>query len=201
MTDRRKSLEQGARRLNQSAYRQMQRSEQVWYVLLLRSGHEFVVQRILHSFKAETYLPMCRKWRRVNRFKREKTKIAYPAIPGCIFVSFPSGVEPWFEIFTQIPSLWGVVGLGGNPMALTGHRVSEFVGRNRKRFDVADEQKFMRSNCEFQVGDRVQIVEGPFEGHIVDVRSIKGAKANVLINVFGILQPVGVPVDRLERAA
>jgi len=201
MMDRRKSLEQGARRMNRTARSQMQDADVFWFVVFTMAGKEFVTHRMLNRWGAIAYLPLCRKWRRVNRYRREKIKIAYPAIAGCCFLGLRGGQEPWFELFRSVPPLHGVLGLGGHPVAISGDRLEQFLDGNRFRFDADNSEQFMRSNYEFRIGDQVRIAEGPFEGHIVDVRSITGDQARIWLPLFGTRKETPIALDKLEKVA
>ncbi len=198
---RRAPLEQGARRMNKTARDQMLNPDIVWYAVFVLSGKEFPAQKVLRHWAACIYLPLCRKWRRLNRYKRDKIKIAYPAVAGCLFVGFERGQESWFDIFRSVNSVYGVLGVNGRPVVLDGSRLAAFVNDNRILFDVAEEEKFMRTYHEFKIGDRVQIVDGPFGGHVVDVRDIKGKNAYILLNLLGGIQNVEISLDKLEKAA
>lgn len=199
--DLRASLEHGARRMNRTARDRMLNADVVWYALFALSGKEFVTQRALRHWDAYAYLPLCRKWRRLNRYRREKVKVAYPAVAGCLFVGFERGRERWFDIFRAVRSIYGILGINGRPITLDGSRLMNFISDNRVQFDAAEEEKFMRTHHEFKIGDRVQIVEGPFDGHIVDVNNITGRNAHILIHILGGKQYVDIPLDKLEKAA
>lgn len=201
MTDRQKSLEQGARRLNKSAREKMNHPEMVWYVVFVIAGREYIVQKVLKHWGAQVYLPLCTKWRRVNRFKREKERIAYPAIAGSMFVGFPNDNVDWFGMFTEVQSVYGVLGVDGKPFAIPGARLSQFVADNRFKLNAAEEEKFMRTYHEFAVGDLVSVVEGPFSGHVAKVEKIDGERAYMLIKLLGGIQHVGFPIDFVEKAA
>ena len=199
--NRRGSLERGARRINATARSQMQDAGIVWYAVIVRSGKEFVTHRIINRACAGAYMPLQRRWRRKNRYCRDKVKIAYAAIPGCLFLGFQQGQERWYALFEQIHSLHAVVGVAGRPAAVTGACLADFLDRNKGRFDVADDERFMASHKEFRIGDRVQIVEGPFDGHIVEVQNINHGKAHILLDLFGTPQNVDIYLDKLEKAA
>lgn len=102
-TPRRAAQEQRIRRLNHTARGLMADPDVVWHAALTLSGTEYPTQRALRHWQARSYLPLCRRWRRVNRYARSKALIAYPAIAGCLFVGFHRGRERWFDIFRSIP--------------------------------------------------------------------------------------------------
>ena len=198
-TPRRALQEQRIRHANRAARSLMADPDTVWSAALTLSGAEYRAQRALRHWRACGYLPLCRRWRRVNRYARGKTLIAYPAIAGCLFVGFHRGRERWFDVFRSIPSLYGVLGVRGRPVAIDGARLLRFIHDNRFRFDAAEEERFMRTHHEFTIGDRVHIVEGPFAGRVVDVRQIKGRYAHILLDLLGGPQNVEILLDKLEK--
>jgi len=198
---RRQAIEQGAKRSNRAARTDMMKPDIRWYAVLVRSGKEFIAQKMLRRYGCAVYVPMSRKWRRLNRYKQEKTKIAYAALPGMVFVGYAEGEERWFDIFSNITCAYGVLGVAGKLIAFNGPTLADFVTRNRSTLDVADEEKWMRTHREFKIGDRVQIVAGPLDGHIVDVRDIKGNAAIVLMEFFGGIKQIEISLEKLEKAA
>ncbi|MDC9701518.1 MAG: transcription termination/antitermination NusG family protein [Alphaproteobacteria bacterium] len=196
MSARRESLGQGAQKINKTARTQMKNPNIFWYALLVRSGKEFLAQRISQQGGAYVYLPLCWKWRRLNRYKREKSKLAYPALPGCLFIGFESGKEEWLCLVRSVTSLRGLLGCFGMPLALRGERLSFFIESNFMRFDVPQEERYMRTHHEFQAGDQVQITSGPLVGYIVDVQKISGKYAFIFNE---ICHETKISLDKLEK--
>ena len=62
-----------------------------------------------------------------------------------------------------------------------------------------DEQRFMRTGAEFQVGDRVRVVEGVLEGHAFSVEQIAWNMAGVFGTWFGAEMGFDVPTQTLEK--
>ncbi|MEG9884803.1 MAG: transcription termination/antitermination NusG family protein [Hyphomicrobiales bacterium] len=198
-SQRRQFLERFAANENQAAQRAMSNPSIEWYGVLGRSGKEFVAQKVIARAGACAWLPLHTKWRLQNHFSRAKIKIAYPVIAGCLFVGFKAGHEDWWAVRRKAGCVHGVIGIRGYPVAITGARLSAFVARNRIRFGAPNEQRFMRSRHEFKVGDSARIVEGPFEGRVVDVRQIKGGYARVLMMLLGGSREVKLMLDQLEK--
>ena len=200
-TPRRPSLERYARLWNGVARERMRDGDIAWFAVFVPCGKEFAVQRMLSRKGLFVYLPLCRKWRRLNRYSRTKVRLAYPAIAGCVFLGVRGHHTAPLEVFRWMGSLRGVIGLCGAPLAISGERLEAFVHDNRFRFEADDSERFMRSNYEFKVGDQVRIVEGPFEGHVVDVRGIRGDQARIWVPLFGTLTETSIALDKMECAA
>ena len=200
MTDRRKSLEQGARRINKTAKTLMHDPDFVWFVMFTMAGKEFIAQKMLTRFGLVNYLPLHRKWRRVNRTTKEKRRFAYPALSGCLFVAAPKWWADWDRLFDLTP-IYGVLGISGRAIRFEGIDLHDFLEINKSKFEVPDEQRHMRTHHEFEVGDQVLVVDGALDGRVYEVEDIEGPNAKILIKFLGKTQYVDVALDKLEKAA
>lgn len=52
----------------------------------------------------------------------------------------------------------------------------------------------------FTPGDRVEIIRGPFQGWLVDVKSIRGRAAEIIIPMLGAERVIEIGLDDLEAA-
>lgn len=197
---RRESQEHASREMNRDALNLAERSDIDWYVVFVMSGKEFSAHKILQQHAQGVYLPLHWRWRGVNRYVRGKRHKGYPALPGSLFLGFQRGEERWFNIRQQGVAR-GVLGIGGCPVAISGECLLDFINRNEDKFDVPDQQQYMVSHGEFEVGDRVRMVKGPFEGFVVDVQSIQGRNARVVAHIFEGIQDMVVSLDMVERVA
>ncbi|PHR85952.1 MAG: hypothetical protein COA78_38545 [Blastopirellula sp.] len=199
-TSRRDALERGARRHNRQAREQMGNDATNWFVAFVPPQKEFIAQKILTRWGGHVYLPLALKWRRVNRYARAKQRIAYAAMPGCVFLGLAADDPRWYDLFL-LDTVRGVLGLEGEPAALSGDGLHEFIERNRAKFTAPDEQKFMRTHHEFDVGDSVQIISGSFDGHTTKVEEITGRRAYFWLNLFGQITKCSVALDQLEKVS
>jgi len=194
----RKRWEMFARRMNREARLKMMDGDITWYVAFTPPGNEYATQRILRGQGTYAYLLLDWKWRRVNRFTRNKTRFAYPAIAGMLFIGIPKGEEDWYGLF-GLNVLTAVLSVAGRPKELPGADLVEFVDQNARRLRTPNAQRWMRTHKEFKVGDRVQIAEGPFKDHLVEVTEIDAGHAVILLSILGQTQDVEIPLDHLER--
>lgn len=195
----RKRWELHSRRMSRLARGLMRDPGMSWYVAFCLSGNEYVAQRVLRDAGIISHFPLNKEFRKVNKFKKDKIRFAYAALPGCLFICFPKGEENWLAL-SELNAIIGVLGLGGEPKTVPGAELLRFIDANAEKWGVRKEQRYMRSHREYAVGDEVQIAAGPFAGHIVDVRSIKGDKAQIVLRVLGKTQNVDIPLDQLEGA-
>lgn len=193
MTDRRKNLEQCAHRINRAARNAMKNQHAEWYAIFAMAGKEMQVHRALRSWDGVTsFLPLRRKWHRVNRYSKEQVGVARPAIAGCLLVGVPE--EPRLhEIAHELDSVYGVLGIGGEAVALDPGRLEEFARSNKFACDGSEQV--------FKVGDRVRALEGLLSSHSVEIETIVGDFAHVTVQLLGIPTYMSERLDNLERAA
>lgn len=181
-------------------------SELVWFALQVPPQKEFAAQAILHKKGIDTYVPVRKEWRRRNKYSKAKELRSFPVAPRYVFAGFPSRVPLWFDLFS-LPIITGVVGLNGTPKPIP-YRHTEKAPGLRGIMDkwpngivAPKEQRFMQTHGEFEVGDSVEILSGPFEGQKVPVVEIKGGDALVHMMLFGSVQEVKMALENLVKAA
>jgi transcription antitermination factor NusG len=195
---RRKQLEQGARRTNRKARSNMSAfSGYNWHVAFVMSQKEYIAQKILTSWGASVYLPLARKLRLVNRYEKLRKNFAYPAIPGVVLIGTYGEID-WYDLF-KLRVVYAVLGLNGEPVTIPGPRLRKFLTDNSKTFGMSLEGEVDLSD--FTVGDSVEITDGPLEGHIIDVRDIRGDHAYFITELFGGEQEAKIALDKLQKVA
>jgi transcription antitermination factor NusG len=170
-----------------------------WFALVVPPQKEFLAQEMLHDLGLATFVPAERKWRRRNKYAKNKELIAYALAPRYVFVGFRPGERLWFELF-NLHFVSGVVGLHGEPRQIPGEAMLSLINRYSNGLNAPDVQRYMRSRREFTVGETVEVTSGPFEGRKVVVREISKARARIVVELFGSSQEVEVRVDILEAA-
>jgi transcription antitermination factor NusG len=198
-----------------------------WYALEVVRQKEYVAGFILkRRFAVETFIPTVTRWRYRHRYARVKSELAFAALPGVIFCGF-ADTPPWYDVM-RAPLVIGVLSSGNGPARvdareldayratqLDGHLVLEpparaaggATGRGGRAIRVRgrgilhapDEQRHMRSRREFAAGEDVRVAEGPLRDTTIRVRAIAGARARVLLPLFGGSK-ASIAVGALEAA-
>lgn len=171
----------------------------LWYALLTPPGREFVAQKILRRYGLRTFVPIRREWRRKNKFVKTKELHSYPVAPRYVFAGFQRRVPLWFDLF-NLPVISGVVGLEGEPSPIRGEAMSRLIQKTAGGLNAPAVQKFMRTHHEFAVGQTVEVIDGPFEGRKVPVVAIRGARASLMLQLFGAEMEIELPMDILQAA-
>ncbi len=160
-----------------------------WYVVHTYSGHENKVAETLKQ-RAETMgqldkiLEMLIPTQEKIQIKRGKKQTVREKIfPGYMLLKMILTDESWLLVRTT-QGITGFVGMGNKPTPISQKEVQAI-------------QKYMSQGApsykaNFEVGEAVKIVEGPFNDFIGTVDSINEprGKVSVLVSIFGRETPV-----------
>lgn len=120
--------------------------------------------------------------------------------PGYVFVEMVLDEskripQTTFFIIKETPGVNDFVGVDGKPLAMTSTEVDEMLYHSQRPETLETIQS------EFNDGDYVKIIKGPFEGYegkIDEIMPEKG-KIRVVISVFQRLTPVDLECDDIRR--
>lgn len=164
-------------------------SEKSWYVIHTYSGYEDRVaenlkQRIesmdMHDKIYDVIVP---KENQIEIKNGRRRIVERRIFPGYVLVQMNVTEDSWYVV-RNTPNVTGFVGSGTTPIPISEDEVRHI----QKRMGV-EEPKY---KIDFQVGESVNIVDGPFKGFdglVNDIDENKG-KIKVLVNMFGRETPV-----------
>lgn len=112
--------------------------------------------------------------------------------PGYILVNMIMTEESWYVV-RNTPGVTGFVGMGNNPTPLRPEEVSSIIRRM--------EADAPRIKVTFKPGERVRIVDGPFNdfrGTVAEI-DMERAKVRVMVNFFGRETPVELDFLQVEK--
>jgi len=175
--------------------------EKNWYVVHTYSGYENKVKTNLE--KRVESMGMQDKIFRVVVPEEEETDIKNgkkkvikrKTFPGYVLVELVMTDDSWYVV-RNTPGVTGFVGSSGHgskPSPLLPDEVDMIL----KRMGV-DEQ---RIDIDFELGETVQVSEGPFTnftGSIEEIDKDKG-KLKVLVNMFGRDTPVELEFSQIKK--
>lgn len=175
--------------------------EKLWYVVNTYSGHEESVKEKLEmrtesmgmqDFIYRVIVPETTEIEIKDGVKKEKKKKMFP---GYVLVEMVMSDEAWYVI-RNTPGVTGFIGSSGKgakPTPLLPQEIDRILANmGMSRMDL---------ESEMAVGDRVNIVDGPFKGMIgrVDTIDIENNRLNVLIDLFGQETPVEVELYQVNK--
>tara|TARA_B100000427_G_scaffold175625_1_gene146065 strand:- start:1691 stop:2467 length:777 start_codon:yes stop_codon:yes gene_type:complete len=169
-----------------------------WYIVQTLSNYEKRVEtRVQQIIDAEKYkgklfrvlVPTQQTVELKNNKRLEKiTKI----FPGYVFIQMDIEDELAYEL-RQIPGIAKFIGIGNKPTPVVEDEILKVlrkVGDTSKEIDV-----------DFEVGEVIKVVDGPFRGYTGTISEINSLKANIKakISIFGRETPVELDFEQVEK--
>ncbi|MDY6877429.1 MAG: transcription termination/antitermination protein NusG [Chloroflexota bacterium] len=113
--------------------------------------------------------------------------------PGYILVQMALNDDSWYVV-RNTPGVTGFVGMGNDPTPLRAEEVQGIMKRM--------EAEAPKIKVTFKPGQKVRIVDGPFNEFIgmVDEIDMERAKVRVLVSFFGRETPVELDFLQVEKA-
>lgn len=173
-----------------------------WYVVHTYAGYENKVKQNLASRVRsmaveekifEVVIPM----EDVIEFKGgRKVVVQKKVFPGYLLVRMDLDDDSWYVV-RNTPGVTGFVGSGAKPTPLSRREVEDILGVK----PVGTTQKPARPRLEFEVGEQVRVVTGPFaefNGLISEI-DVDRSKVKVLVNIFGRETPVELEFGQVAK--
>ena len=173
-----------------------------WYVVNTYSGFEnkarlALEERIRSLGKEDEFAEiLVPEEQVVERTKTGKTRnVSRRFFPGYILVNMILNNETW-HIVKNTPKVTGFVGGSTRtPPRVPEHEVARILGQMEQGAEKP------KPKMEFDKGDAVRVVEGPFanfNGTVDEVRPEKG-KLLVMVSIFGRATPVELDFMHVQR--
>jgi transcriptional antiterminator NusG len=170
-----------------------------WYVIHCYSGYENKVrhnleQRIETMDMKERIFDVVIPTQEEIEVKDGKRRVVERHVfPGYVLVNMLLTEESWYVV-RNTPGVTGFVGMGNTPTALRPEEVAQILKRM--------EAEAPHIKVTFKVGERVRIVDGPFNdfrGTVAEI-DMERTKVRVMVNFFGRETPVELDFLQVEKA-
>lgn len=128
--------------------------------------------------------------------KGERRTSTRKFFPGYILVRMELNNESW-HIVKDTPKVTGFVGGGISPPAISDEEVDKITTRMEEGVERP------KPKVEFEVGETVRVIDGPFlnfTGVVEDVKPDKG-KLKVMVSIFGRTTPVELEFIQVEKTS
>lgn len=173
-------------------------NEKLWYVVHCYSGYENKVrhsieQRIETMGMTDKIFDVIVPTEEEIEVKEGKRRtVERRVFPGYILVEMKMDEDSWYVV-RNTPGVTGFVGMGNEPTPLRPDEVKQIMDR------MSDEAPKVKVT--FKIGQRVRIVDGPFNDFIGIVSEIDPdkSKVHVMVSFFGRETPVEVDFLEVEK--
>lgn len=169
-----------------------------WYVVHCYSGYENKVRHNLEQrietmgMKDKIFDIVVPTEEEIEVKEGKRRTVERRVFPGYILVNMIMAEESWYVV-RNTPGVTGFVGMGNTPTPLRPEEVTQIIKRM--------EAEAPRIKVTFKPGERVRIVDGPFNDFRGTVSEIdmERAKVRVMVNFFGRETPVELDFLQVEK--
>lgn len=172
-------------------------SEKMWYVVHTYSGHEKKVKANLEKRIKSTGMEdkieriLVPTEEKIERRQGERKVVSKKIFPGYVLVEMEMNDDSWYVV-RNTPGVTGFVSSGTKPLPLQPEEVDHILdgmGMEEQEIEV-----------EFEEGDKVKVIDGPFEEFVGVVQEVnpQQGKIKVLVSMFGRDTPIELEFSQVE---
>ncbi len=170
-----------------------------WYVIHCYSGYENKVRHNLEQrietmgMKDKVFDVVVPTQEEIEVRDGKRRTVERHIFPGYVLVNMALSEESWFVV-RNTPGVTGFVGMGNLPTPLRPEEVAQILKRMEADAPTV--------KVTFKVGERVRIVDGPFNdfrGVVAEI-DMERTKVRVLVSFFGRETPVELDFLQVEKA-
>lgn len=172
--------------------------EPQWYVIHCYSGQEVkvskaILQRIeTMGMNDKIFAVIVPTQEEIEVKEGKRRTMQRRVFPGYLLVQMVMDEDSWYVV-RNTPGVTGFVGMGNDPTPLRPDEVNQIMTR------MVEEAPVFKVN--FKVGQKVRIIDGPFNDFIGTVSAIDPdkSKVRVMVNFFGRDTPVELDFLEVEK--
>ena len=170
-----------------------------WYVIHCYSGYENKVRHNLEQrietmgMKDRVFDVVVPTQEEIEVREGKRRTVERHIFPGYVLVNMLLSEESWFVV-RNTPGVTGFVGMGNLPTPLRPEEVAQILKRMEADAPMV--------KVTFKVGERVRIVDGPFNDFrgMVSEIDMERTKVRVMVSFFGRDTPVELDFLQVEKA-
>ena len=173
-----------------------------WYIIQSHSSFENKVAQLIRdeakkakiSDKIEEIVIPTHDITEVKRGKRVQRKKKY--LPGYVLIKSEMN-NNIYHMIKNIKKVSGFLGSKGVPVPVSDLEIEKILGQ------IKDGVAQPKSSIEYSVGEKVQVIDGPFasfNGLVEDIDEEK-ARLKVSVSIFGRPTPVDLEYNQVEKSS
>jgi transcriptional antiterminator NusG len=176
-------------------------TENKWYILNVMAGQENKVASDIKAMIMRGKLGTCINevlvpTKPVIKVKKgQKVQETQKLFPGYVFIKGAMGGEA-YSLINTIPKVMGFLGGKNTPQIVPEAKMQSIL-------DMSNEQTPDTKNIIFEIGEALNIIEGPFESFSGTVEEFDAEKQKVKISVliFGRATSVELDINQVEKVS
>jgi len=177
----------------------MEQKENKWYILNVMAGQENKVASDIKSmmlrtnigkFITEVMVPT----KPIIKIKKgQKVQEMQKLFPGYVFINADLRSEA-YNVINAIPKVMGFLGGKNTPQPVAEAKMLEIL-------KASSEEASDNKNFAFEVGETLNIIEGPFESFsgVVEEFDTEKQKVKISVLIFGRATSVELDVNQVEK--
>ena len=173
-----------------------------WYIVQSYSSFENKVAQLIKdeaqkakvSDKIEEIIVPTHDITEVKRGKRVQRKKKY--FPGYVLIKSEMD-NNIYHMIKNIKKVSGFLGSKGMPVPVSDKEIEKILGQ------IKDGVVQPKSSVDYSVGEKVQVIDGPFasfSGLVEDIDEIK-SRLKVSVSIFGRPTPVDLEYNQVEKVS
>ena len=173
-----------------------------WYIIQSHSSFENKVAKLIKeesekakiSDKIEEIVVPTHDITEVKRGKRVQRKKKY--FPGYVLIKSEMD-NNIYHMIKNIKKVSGFLGSKGTPVPVSDNEIEKILGQ------IKDGIAQPTSSVEYSIGEKVQVIDGPFAsftGLVEDIDEDK-ARLKVSVSIFGRPTPVDLEYNQVEKSS
>ena len=173
-----------------------------WYIVQSHSSFENKVAQLIKeeadkakiSDKIEEIVVPTHDVTEVKRGKRVQRKKKY--FPGYVLIKSEMN-DNIYHMIKNIKKVSGFLGSRGTPVPVSDNEIEKILGQ------IKDGVAQPKSSVDYSIGEKVQVIDGPFASFSGLVEEIDDDKSRlkVSVSIFGRPTPVDLEFNQVEKAS
>jgi transcriptional antiterminator NusG len=172
--------------------------DRAWFVIHCYSGYENKVRHNLEQriesmgMKDQIFDVVIPTQEEIEVKDGKRRSIERHVFPGYVLVNMKMSEDSWYVV-RNTPGVTGFVGMGNDPIPLRPEEVSQILRRM--------EAEAPTIKVTYKIGEKVRIIDGPFNDFhgTVDDIDMDRSKVRVMVNFFGRSTPVELDFLQVEK--
>jgi transcriptional antiterminator NusG len=172
-----------------------------WYILNVMAGQEnkvasdiksLILRGTASKYISEVLVPT----KPIVKIKKgQKVQELQKLFPGYVFINANLGGEA-YNLINSIPKVMGFLGGKNTPQPVAENKMQEILS-------LSSEQASDSKNVIFEIGETLNVIEGPFESFSGVVEDFDSEKQKVKISVliFGRATSVELDINQVEKVS